>query len=44
LSGQSESLKQMVNNFKLKEIKDTKFDYLGLSPELVSEIEKIIES
>ncbi|MPM02959.1 hypothetical protein SDC9_49218 [bioreactor metagenome] len=44
LSGQSESLKQMINNFKLKEIKEPKFDYLGIDPDLLNEIEKMIES
>ena len=44
LSAQSETLKQMVSNFKLKEVKDSRLDYLGLSPDLIEEIERIIEN
>jgi len=42
LTGQSEMLKNMVKDFKLKKIRESKIDYLGIPPELLSEIEKMI--
>ncbi len=42
LSGQAEALKQMVNRFQLHENKDDKIDCLGIDPELLSEIEKLL--
>jgi methyl-accepting chemotaxis protein len=44
LSGQSETLKQMVNNFKLKALQDPAVDSIGINPELISEIKKMIEA
>ncbi len=44
LSGQAEMLKQMVNNFKLKDVKDMKLANLDkLSPEIIRTIEQMIE-
>lgn len=44
LSSQAEMLKQMVNNFKLKDIKDMEFTKLDkLSPDIIRAIEEMIE-
>jgi methyl-accepting chemotaxis protein len=44
LSSQAEMLKQMVNDIKLKDIKDMKFTNINkLSPDIIREIEDIIE-
>lgn len=44
LSSQAEMLKQMVDDIKLKDIKDMKFTNLNkLSPDIIREIEDIIE-
>lgn len=42
LSSQSEMLKQMVNTFKLKKLENLQIDNLGLNPEIIREIEKMI--
>ncbi len=42
LSSQSEMLKRMVNSFKLKKIESFQIDNLGLNPEIIREIEKMI--
>lgn len=44
LSGQSDALKQMVNRFKLQDKANAKIDCLGIDPELLSEIERLMES
>ena len=45
LSGQAQTLKQMVNNFKLKENKDVDFSKLEkINPEILNEIEKMFEN
>jgi Methyl-accepting chemotaxis protein len=42
LSSQSEMLQQMVHSFKLKKIENFQIDNLGLNPEIIREIEKMI--
>lgn len=44
LSSQADMLKQMVNNFKLKDVKDMKFTNLDkMSPDIIRAIEEMIE-